>query len=218
MTSSLYFLPPTSSPPWLLISSKISSVAPLWGMPQGAAGPERGVSTPNLLPPAAPPFPGATPTSSAATKSVTHVRGNQCLIAIPSLSGRDYTIGFPLRAPRPRPLPRRPRRRAGLTRCAPVLRQKRVTSDSHGDSACSCDRHQARRVVGGCPRQAVASLRPSVPPSSERLAAWDERQFEGRSGGGGARERRPPPRPAVRLYGPTGDSSRRPREAASSRP
>src|SRR5213594_1957917 len=101
MTSSLYFLPPTSSPPWLLISSKISSVAPLWGMPQGAAGPERGVATPNLMTSAAPPFPGATPTSSAATKSVTHVRGNQCLIAIPSLSGRDYTIGLPLRAPRP---------------------------------------------------------------------------------------------------------------------
>src|SRR2546426_6475379 len=161
MTSSLYFLPPTSSPPWLLISSKISSVAPLWGMPQGAAGPERGVVTPNLMTSAAPPFPGATPTSSAATKSVTHVRGNQCLIAIPSLSGRDYTIG---------------------------LSFAKNGSDSHGDSACSCDRHQARRVVGGCPRQAVASLRPSVPPSSERLAAWAERECEGRSCGGGACE------------------------------
>src|SRR6266545_2515643 len=93
MTSSLYFLPPTSSPPWLLISSKISSVAPLWGMPQGAAGPDSGVATPNLMTSAAPPFPGAPPTSSAATKSVTHVRGNQCLIAIPSLSGRDYSMG-----------------------------------------------------------------------------------------------------------------------------
>src|SRR5215470_268054 len=49
MTSSLYFLPPRSSPPWALISSKISSVAFLCGMPQGAAGPESGVETPNLM-------------------------------------------------------------------------------------------------------------------------------------------------------------------------
>src|SRR5438477_12971730 len=34
------------SPPWALISSKMSSVAFLWGIPQGAAGPERGVETP----------------------------------------------------------------------------------------------------------------------------------------------------------------------------
>src|SRR5712691_7311519 len=84
MTSSLYFLPPTSSPPWLLISSKINSVAPLWGMPQGAAGPERGVATPNLMTSAAPAFPGPTATSTAAATSVRHVRGDHCFIAIPS--------------------------------------------------------------------------------------------------------------------------------------
>src|SRR6266576_4336700 len=39
-----------------------------------------------------------------------------------------------------------------------ILSFAKNESDSQGDSVCSCDRHQARRVVGGCPRQAVASL------------------------------------------------------------
>ncbi len=63
--------------------------------PQGAAGPERGVATPNLMTSAAPPFPGATPTTSAVTKSATHVRGNQGLIAIPSFEWPGLYHGAP---------------------------------------------------------------------------------------------------------------------------
>src|SRR5262245_32950470 len=84
MTSSLYFLPPTSRPPWPLISSKISSMAFLWGMPQGAAGPDSGVETPNLMTSAAPAPPGLPIISTATAKSVTGIRGNDRFIACPS--------------------------------------------------------------------------------------------------------------------------------------
>src|SRR2546426_10217821 len=83
MTSSLYFLPPISSPPWPLISSKISSVAFLCGIPQGAAGPERGVEIPNLMMPAAPATPGLRGTTTAAARSVVHVTERHGFIAIP---------------------------------------------------------------------------------------------------------------------------------------
>src|SRR2546428_7162765 len=83
MTSSLYFLPPTSSPPWALISSKISSVAPLWGMPQGAAGPESGVAMPNLMMSAAPALPVLTAIRTAAMRSVDHESERHGFIAIP---------------------------------------------------------------------------------------------------------------------------------------
>src|SRR6266571_4600799 len=85
MTSSLYFLPPTSSPPWLLISSKTSSVACLWGMPHGAAGPERGVEMPNLMTSAAPAVPGPTAERSATATSAARVIGNDGCIAVPSV-------------------------------------------------------------------------------------------------------------------------------------
>src|SRR2546427_4730852 len=90
MTSSLYFLPPTSSPPWLLTSSKINSVAPLWGMPQGAAGPESGVATPHLMTSPAPALPGPTASTTAA-KTVTQARGEYGFIVVPSYSGRTRT-------------------------------------------------------------------------------------------------------------------------------
>src|SRR6266516_1701447 len=83
MTSSLYFLPPTSSPPWLLISSKMSSVACLWGMPQGAAGPERGVETPNLMTSAARALPVPTATSAATAKNVAQITTRRGFIATP---------------------------------------------------------------------------------------------------------------------------------------
>src|SRR5215470_6416600 len=74
MTSSLYFLPPTSSPPWALTSSKMSSVAFLCGMPHGAAGPESGVETPNLMTSAAREGPAATRTSVTAASSASFGR------------------------------------------------------------------------------------------------------------------------------------------------
>src|SRR3989475_9457912 len=83
MTSSLYFLPPISSPPWPLISSKISSVAFLCGIPQGAAGPERGVEIPNLMMSAAPAVPGLRAISTAAARSVVDVTERHGFIAIP---------------------------------------------------------------------------------------------------------------------------------------
>src|SRR5881296_2840612 len=93
MTSSLYFLPPTSSPPWLLISSKISSVAFLWGMPQGAAGPERGVETPNLMTSAAPARPGFTASSAARARSAKPIRGDGRFIARSLLRSCAVPIG-----------------------------------------------------------------------------------------------------------------------------
>src|SRR5262245_29072286 len=89
MTSSLYFLPPTSSPPWALTSSKISSVACLCGMPHGAAGPESGVEIPNLMTSAASDGPGLATTSTAAATSTTRARGIRSLIAIPSSSSNS---------------------------------------------------------------------------------------------------------------------------------
>src|SRR2546427_12678357 len=108
MTSSLYFLPPTSSPPWLLISSKMSSIACLWGIPHGAAGPERGVETPNLMTSAAGAIPGLATTRTAAAKRAIRIRGNRCVIAIPPVSigsapiARNYRdAGPPLSITRP---------------------------------------------------------------------------------------------------------------------
>src|SRR5262245_63049638 len=86
MTSSLYFLPPTSSPPWLLISSKISSVAFLWGMPQGAAGPESGVDTPNLMTSAASARGGVATASAATARNANLIREDRRFIASPSWS------------------------------------------------------------------------------------------------------------------------------------
>src|SRR6267378_1626967 len=85
MTSSLYFLPPTSSPPWLLISSKMSSVACLWGMPHGAAGPDRGVEMPNLMTSAAQAVPVPAVKKSANATSTPRVIENDGLIAVPSV-------------------------------------------------------------------------------------------------------------------------------------
>src|SRR5262245_9127391 len=73
-----------SRPPCALTSSKISSVACLCGMPQGAAGPESGVEIPNLMTSAAADGPGFAATSATAAKSATRVRGTGCLMAIPS--------------------------------------------------------------------------------------------------------------------------------------
>src|SRR5215831_7925310 len=82
-TSSLYFLPPTSSPPWALTSSKMSSVAFLCGMPHGAAGPERGVEMPNLMTSAARAGAAVATTSASAAKSVTKTDGTRCVMALP---------------------------------------------------------------------------------------------------------------------------------------
>src|SRR2546425_2651220 len=83
MPSSLSFFPPISSPPWPLISSKISSVAFLCGIPQGAAGPERGVEIPNLMMSAAPAVPGLPGISTAAARSAVDVTERHGFIAIP---------------------------------------------------------------------------------------------------------------------------------------
>jgi len=56
-----------------LISSKMSSVACLWECPQGAAGPERGVETPNLITSAARALPGPTATSPATARNAAQV-------------------------------------------------------------------------------------------------------------------------------------------------
>src|SRR6185503_15770555 len=47
----------------------MSSVAFLWGIPQGAAGPERGVETPNLMTSCAREIPGANTISATAVRS-----------------------------------------------------------------------------------------------------------------------------------------------------
>src|SRR5262249_4388442 len=92
--SSLYFLPPTSSPPWALTSSKISSVACLCGMPHGAAGPESGVEMPNLMTSAASDDPGLA-TMNAAAKHAIRARGILRLIAMSSsLSDSESEIGL----------------------------------------------------------------------------------------------------------------------------
>src|SRR5215831_12451180 len=85
MTSSLYFLPPRSSPPWALISSKISSVAFLCGMPQGAAGPESGVETPNLMTSSARAFPGPKTASETTAKSAATRRERDSIATPPRL-------------------------------------------------------------------------------------------------------------------------------------
>src|SRR6266850_4455466 len=65
-------------------------------MPQGAAGPERGVEMPNLTTSAAHEGPELATTSAAAAKSVPEARGTHCFIAITSWSAgrtsnaRDY--------------------------------------------------------------------------------------------------------------------------------
>src|SRR5215475_8855455 len=87
-TSSFTFLPPTSSPPWALISSKISSVAFLWGMPQGAAGPDSGVETPNLMTSCARVLEGSTATNPAAASSTAKITKRCDLIAHASSTGR----------------------------------------------------------------------------------------------------------------------------------
>src|SRR5215470_13113636 len=81
-TSSRYFLPPTSRPPWLLTSSKTSSVAFLCGIPHGAAGPDSGVEIPNLMTSAAPAGDEPRMTSIAA-------RGTHRFIANTSSSAGD---------------------------------------------------------------------------------------------------------------------------------
>src|SRR6266850_3824058 len=104
MTSSLYFLPPMSSPPWALISSKISSVAFLCGIPHGAAGPERGVETPNLMTSCARQFPGPRATSPAAARNAVQITERCDLIATPprlvlgQRTSRTRTIGTPIAA------------------------------------------------------------------------------------------------------------------------
>src|SRR5207245_5351288 len=77
---------PPSRPLCLLISSKTNSVACLWGIPQGAAGPERGVEMPNLMTSAAHEGAELTTTNTAAAKSVTEARGTHRFIAITSRS------------------------------------------------------------------------------------------------------------------------------------
>src|SRR4030095_9309380 len=86
-------------PPWPLISSKMSSVAFLWGIPQGAAGPERGVETPNRMASGAPTAPGAKVMSAATVRNATHVMERCDLIGTPPRLGvgqrarRTRTIG-----------------------------------------------------------------------------------------------------------------------------
>src|SRR6266481_2797878 len=76
-----------SSPPWALISSKISSVAFLCGMPQGAAGPERGVETPNLMTSCPRAFTGANATSPATVRNAAQITERCELSATPPRLG-----------------------------------------------------------------------------------------------------------------------------------
>src|SRR6267142_1787912 len=61
-------------------------------MPQGAAGPERGVEMPNLTTSAAHEGPELATTSAAAAKSVPEARGTHCFIAITSWSAGRTSI------------------------------------------------------------------------------------------------------------------------------
>src|SRR5881628_3361222 len=61
----------------------MSSVACLWGMPHGAAGPERGVETPNLMTSAARALPGPAATSPATARSAACMSELRGLIATP---------------------------------------------------------------------------------------------------------------------------------------
>src|SRR6267142_3370207 len=77
----------------------MSSVACLCGIPHGAAGPERGVETPNLMTSAAPTLPGPTTASPATASNAAHVAERCRLIATPPGCGlgqrvlRTRTIG-----------------------------------------------------------------------------------------------------------------------------
>src|SRR5215470_7075468 len=80
----------------------MSSVAFLWGIPQGAAGPERGVETPNLMTSCAGTVPGAKVTSAATVRNAAQVTERGDLIATPPRRGlgqrarRTRTIGTPI--------------------------------------------------------------------------------------------------------------------------
>src|SRR5437660_785110 len=74
----------------------MSSVACLWGMPQGAAGPERGVETPNLMTSAARALPVPTATSAATARNVAQITKRRGFI--PPLL--DTMLGQGPRAPR----------------------------------------------------------------------------------------------------------------------
>src|SRR4030095_15482161 len=65
-----------------LTSSKMSSVAFLCGMPQGAAGPESGVEIPNLMTSAAREGAEVATTSATAAKSATKTSGTRRFMAI----------------------------------------------------------------------------------------------------------------------------------------
>src|SRR5262249_18585857 len=62
-------------------------------MPQGAAGPERGVETPNLMTSAAPARPGFTATSAARARSAKPIRGDGRFIAKSLLRSCAVPIG-----------------------------------------------------------------------------------------------------------------------------
>src|SRR5262245_22059113 len=61
----------------------MSSVAFLWGIPQGAAGPESGVETPNRMTSCAPTAPGAKAMSAAALRNAAHSMVRCDLIGTP---------------------------------------------------------------------------------------------------------------------------------------
>src|SRR5262245_65843951 len=69
----------------------MSSIAFLWGIPQGAAGPERGVETPNRMTSCAETAPGAKAMSAAALSSAAHIMA-RCDLMGPS-STRCWSEG-----------------------------------------------------------------------------------------------------------------------------
>src|SRR5215831_8672447 len=77
----------------------MSSVAFLWGIPQGAAGPERGVETPNRMTSCARTASGAKAMSAAALRNAAHIMVRCDLIGTPPRRGvsqrarRTRTIG-----------------------------------------------------------------------------------------------------------------------------
>src|SRR5437879_4743972 len=61
----------------------MSSVAFLWGIPQGAAGPESGVETPNLMTSAAWALPHPTKASPATARNAAHLTQRGAVIVAP---------------------------------------------------------------------------------------------------------------------------------------
>src|SRR5882724_7926399 len=146
-------------------------------MPQGAAGPERGVEMPNLTTSAAHEGPELATTSAAAAKSVPEARGTHCFIAITSWSAGRTSIA-------------RNYRDAGRP-CQTLSPARDPSDDSVGEKSLRLQGIPDSVICWAAPpgQAEVASLtleagRPTVPASGRRWR-WRRARIPSRSWYGG---------------------------------